>query len=141
MEERAPLLYYEHAGRFEEEDGRYIAGAEFKAGSASWTVSYRAMQEDNIGGQTDTKVHARYSICGRQKADRLGEEDHGAGSFEDPNDTMYTEGIVRGNNCQRSLKAGGLGEVMSNFLLEASDRSDIKKERDREQEKEREQGE
>jgi hypothetical protein len=84
MEMRAPLLYYEHAGRFEEADGECAEDTAFRVGYASWSVCANNSAAPNRSGPDASTDEA--------------DEDGG------------------------SLRPGGLGETMSKFLMETSDR-------------------
>ncbi len=86
MEMRAPLLYYEHAGRFEDADGECAEDTAFRVGCTSWSVCANrteAAAPNRSGGDMST-----------DEADADG----------------------------GSLRPGGLGETMSKFLMETSDR-------------------
>jgi hypothetical protein len=85
MEMRAPLLYYEHAGKFEEADGECAEDTQFRAGYASWSVCASGVPLNQ---------------------NKAASEHNGPGTGE----------------TDSSLRPGGLGQTMSMFLMETSDR-------------------
>lgn len=128
MEERAPLLYFEHAGKFEEMDGRCAPDSRFKAGAASWSIHVGpdAQKDEQDSAQSDVEMKGQAFAEEEKQARESARVTMVKGvQFEDSNRIeMEAEKCVgsEGPREGQSLRDGGLGDTMSKFLLETSDR-------------------